>query len=144
MGNCALAMDKRGIIELEIMLSEVNYIQMTILFILLIVNAIAYIPSGIQNESLKWETTEQTNIGVDLGFFNNRLNITVDLYNKMTKDLLLQADLAPSCGYSSAMMNVGKLQNRGIEILLETTNIKTGIFHGRLLNISFNQIKLKA
>lgn len=105
---------------------------------------IAYIPSGIQNESLKWETTEQTNIGVDLGFFNNRLNITVDLYNKMTKDLLLQADLAPSCGYSSAMMNVGKLQNRGIEILLETTNIKNRNFSWTSsFNISFNQNQIK-
>jgi len=105
---------------------------------------IAYIPSDMQNESLKWETTEQTNIGIDVGFFSDRFNITVDLYNKMTRDLLLQADLASSCGYSSAMMNVGELQNRGIEILLETTNIKNKNFlWTSSFNISFNQNQIK-
>lgn len=103
----------------------------------------AYYPSQMQNESLKWETTEQYNAGVDLGFLDDRVNLTVDYYLKKTKDLLLQADLAASSGYASTMMNVGQLQNRGVEISLETTNIKSKDFiWSSSFNISFNQNKI--
>lgn len=105
--------------------------------------SIGYFPSSMQNESLKWETTEQYNAGVDLGFFDSRINLTIDYYLKRTKDLLLQADLASSSGYASTTMNVGELQNRGIEFGLETTNIDNDDFTWNTsFNISFNQNKI--
>lgn len=79
---------------------------------------------------MKWETTEQVDLGVDLGFLNGRVNLTLDYYVKTTKDLLLDANIAASSGFSTATINVGKLRNKGFEVTLETVNIKTGISHG--------------
>lgn len=101
---------------------------------------IAYIPTSMQNENLKWETTEQYNVGVDLGFWNDRVSLILDYYLKTTKDLLLQADLAPSSGYPSAMMNIGELQNEGLEISLQTVNIQNKDFSwNSTFNVSFNK-----
>lgn len=101
---------------------------------------IAYLPISMQNENLKWETTDQYNVGLDLGFWNDRVNIVLDYYVKNTRDLLLQADLASSSGYASAMMNVGELQNRGFEFSIQTTNMQTKDFHwSSSFNVSFNK-----
>ncbi|MDD2327363.1 MAG: TonB-dependent receptor [bacterium] len=101
---------------------------------------IAYIPTSMQNENLKWETTEQYNVGLDLGFWNDRVSIIADYYIKKTRDLLLQADLAPSSGYASAMMNIGELQNRGFEFSLQTLNVKNHNFQwSSAFNISLNK-----
>ena len=102
--------------------------------------SIAYIPTSMQNENLKWETTEQYNVGVDLGFWNDRVSVILDYYHKTTKDLLLQADLAPSSGYPSAMMNIGELQNKGLEVSLQTVNIQNKNFSwNSAFNVSFNK-----
>ena len=94
----------------------------------------------MQNENLKWETTDQYNVGLDLGFWNDRVSIIADYYIKNTRDLLLQADLAPSSGYASAMMNIGELQNRGIEFSIQTSNIQSKDFQwNSAFNISFNK-----
>ena len=104
----------------------------------------AYKLTGLENKNLKWETTEQTNLGLDLGFFNDRVALTVDLYHKLTRDLLLQADLPYTTGYASTYLNVGKMQNRGLEITLETTNIQNKNFTWTTnFNIAFNQSKVK-
>ena len=88
--------------------------------------------------------SEQTNLGLDLGFFNDRVALTVDLYHKLTRDLLLQADLPYTTGYASTYLNVGKMQNRGLEITLETTNIQNKNFTWTTnFNIAFNQSKVK-
>jgi TonB-linked SusC/RagA family outer membrane protein len=100
----------------------------------------AYLPVSMQNENLKWETTDQYNVGLDLGFWNNRVSVVLDYYVKNTRDLLLQADLASSSGYASAMMNVGELQNRGLEFSIQTTNMQTKDFHwSSSFNVSFNK-----
>lgn len=104
---------------------------------------IAYLPTNMQNENLKWETTEQYNVGLDLGFWNDRVSFIADYYIKNTRDLLLQADLAPSSGYASAMMNIGELQNRGFEFSIQTANIQTEDFQwNSAFNISFNKNKI--
>src|SRR5690554_723436 len=72
---------------------------------------IAYLPTSMHNDNLKWETTDQYNVGLDLGFWNDRVNVVLDYYVKNTRDLLLQSDLAPSSGYPSAMMNIGELRS---------------------------------
>ena len=103
-----------------------------------------YALSALANKDLKWETTDQVNLGFDLGFFNDRINLTVDVYHKLTRDLLLNADLPYSTGFSSAYKNIGKMQNRGLEITLETQNIKTKDFTWSTnFNISFNRGKIK-
>jgi len=70
----------------------------------------------LADTNLKWETNEQTNIGIDLGLFNNSLNITADYFTRTSKDLLLDQSIRPSAGYSSVYTNYGSIQNKGIEV----------------------------
>lgn len=76
-----------------------------------------YIPR-VGNQNLKWETTNQYDAGLDLGFFNDRINLTVDAYYKKTFDLLMTYNIPVELGYSSTIGNVGKLENKGLEIAL--------------------------
>ena len=102
-----------------------------------------YYVSSMANSQLKWETTEQYNLGVDLGFVNDRIRLTADFYYKETKDLLLSATMPASSGYTSAMMNIGSLSNKGMEFTLETTNIQTPKFQWTSsFNIAFNRNKI--
>ena len=104
-----------------------------------------YVLSSMFNELLKWETTEQFDLGLDLGFLDGRINLTMDYYVKTTKDLLLDADIAASSGFSSATLNVGKLRNKGFELTLETTNIKNKDFTCTTnCNIEFNNNEIIA
>lgn len=106
---------------------------------------VGMVPVSIPNKDLKWETTEQWNLGFDLGFFNDRIGLTVDLYRKTTRDLLLEANLPLSSGFISAMKNVGKVRNEGVEFTLNTINIKTKNFEWTSnFNISFNKNKVLA
>ncbi len=97
------------------------------------------------NYDLKWETTNQTNIGLDLSFFKSRLNLTVDAYKRVTHDLLLNASLPYIIGVPSASgyENVGSLQNKGLEFNINTVNVQTRQFTWTSsFNISFNQNKI--
>ncbi|MFM6982595.1 MAG: SusC/RagA family TonB-linked outer membrane protein [Chitinophagaceae bacterium] len=97
-------------------------------------------PSELGNTSLKWETTEQMDLGLDLGFFNNRVSIEADAYRKVTRDLLLNAQLPPSMGYGSAYKNIGKVLNKGLEFTLNTVNVDNKTFNWNTnFNISFNR-----
>ncbi|MGV3504759.1 MAG: TonB-dependent receptor [Adhaeribacter sp.] len=92
------------------------------------------------NPDLKWESTEQIDLGYDLGLFSNRLEFTVDVYRKVTRDLLLDADLPVITGYTSARKNIGKIKNEGIELSLSTVNMRGGAFTWTSdFNISFNR-----
>ncbi len=87
-------------------------------------------PSQPSNPNLTWETTTQYNGGIDLGFFNNRISLTADVYYKKTSNLFVSGGgLIPlSTGYSSVSENIGSLNNKGIELALTTENIKTADF----------------
>ena len=100
-----------------------------------------YFPSNMSNEKLKWETTEQWNVGLDLLFFEgDRIRLTADWYLKNTRDLLLQATIPASSGYTSAMMNIGSMRNTGAEFSLETVNIAKRNFRWTSsFNIAFNR-----
>lgn len=99
-----------------------------------------YFNSNMANEKLKWETTEQWNVGLDLGFFEDRIKFSGDWYRKDTRDLLLYALIPASTGYGPAMLNIGKIRNRGFEFSLETVNIKTRNFQwSTSFNIAFNR-----
>ena len=96
------------------------------------------------NPELKWESTAQTNIGLDLNFFNGRIAFTTDIYKKNTKDLLLNAELPGSTGYRNAYKNIGEIQNSGIELTLNTVNVKTKDFSWETnFNIAFNKNKVR-
>jgi TonB-linked SusC/RagA family outer membrane protein len=82
-----------------------------------------YAPNKMPNTTLTWEKTGQWNAGVDFGFFNNRLNGTVDVYLQNTKDLLLNRQLPVVSGFNEIRSNVGKTRNKGIELTLNSLNI---------------------
>ena len=96
-------------------------------------------PASIQNNALKWEETQQTNIGVDVGLINNRIGFTVDAYNKNTSDILLRAPLPRSTGFDNAIQNIGSLNNKGLEFGLNTVNVNAEFVWATNLNLSINR-----
>ena len=82
-------------------------------------------PSQLANPDLKWETTSQYNAGLDIGLFQNRVNLTLDAYYKKTSDLLLYVPLPLYTGYTSLLKNAGSVENKGFEISLNTDNLKS-------------------
>ncbi|WP_128548096.1 SusC/RagA family TonB-linked outer membrane protein [Larkinella soli] len=106
-----------------------------------------YAPGTRLPGNLRWETTVQTDIGIDAAFLNNRLRLTADYYVKNTRDLLNSVQLPSSLGYTSTIRNVGEIQNRGLELSLDA-----GLFSGGAdragfrwdvsANIAFNRNKV--
>ncbi len=90
----------------------------------------------ITNENLKWETTESFNVGLDFGFLKGRISGSVDIYQKNTRDLILDAMVPATLGVDDATMyqNSGSIRNRGVEFSINTVNL-TGKFKW---NTSFN------
>ncbi|MBO0949043.1 SusC/RagA family TonB-linked outer membrane protein [Fibrella forsythiae] len=100
-------------------------------------------PSQLANPNLKWETTDQADIGIDFGFLNNRINGEIDYYNKQTTGLLLNVNVPGTSGFATQFRNVGSLENQGFEFVLNTENT-TGAFRWTTsLNGAFNQNKIK-
>lgn len=97
-------------------------------------------PSNVNNPALKWETSEQYNAGLDLSLWKGRLSLTVDAYNKSTKDLLQQKVVAYSSGFNTIYINDGSICNRGVELTVDSTPIHTKAFDLQIGgNISFNK-----
>ena len=95
-------------------------------------------PTQLSNKDLKWEGSTTTNLGLDLGFFDSRLNVTIDAFLKDSKDLLLAQNLALATGFSSQWQNVGKVRNKGIELTINSINVnKKNFFWSTDFNISF-------
>lgn len=84
--------------------------------------------SSFGNPDLKWEVTNQYDLGLELGLFNNRVNFMADFYYKRTNDLLLNAPIPWSTGLSSVTQNIGSVENKGIELSLNSVNISTDNF----------------
>lgn len=99
-------------------------------------------PSQIANPDLKWEQTTQTDVGLDFGFFNDRLTGELDFYLKQTEDLLLNVNVPGSSGFRTQLRNVGKLENRGVEFVLNTQNIVGAFQWSTNLNLSRNVNKI--
>jgi TonB-linked SusC/RagA family outer membrane protein len=103
------------------------------------------IPSTLPNQDLKWETTSQLDLGYDLSLFKNRISIVADVYKKVTTNLLLNANVPYTTGYIKALKNIGKTENRGLELSLTSVNIQSPSFTWSTnFNISFNRNKLLA
>ena len=100
-------------------------------------------PSNLANPGLKWETTEQYNIGLDLSLWKGRLSFSADAYLKKTFDLLQQKTIPTSSGFSNIYVNEGDIENRGLEFSLDAIPVKTRNFEWSLNgNISFNRNKI--
>ncbi|MEO0732550.1 MAG: TonB-dependent receptor, partial [Bacteroidota bacterium] len=96
------------------------------------------------NEDLTWETTAQSDVGFELGLFENRLTFDFDYYVKTTTDLLLQVPLPPETGFTSALQNFGEVENRGVELSLNATPVDRGDFSWNFrVNISQNRNEVK-
>lgn len=85
-------------------------------------------PNSVGNPDLKWETTTQWDIGLDLGLFQDRIQLGFDYYKKNTTDMLLSVPLPESTTTGSVLMNYGSVQNQGVELSLTSHNINTGSF----------------
>jgi len=103
----------------------------------------ASVLSTLGNKALKWETTSSINLGLDLGFFNDQLNLVVDAYQKNTYNLLYNAPVPTSLGFNNAYKNIGNIQNKGLEISINTINVRKRDFSwSSSFNISFNRNKV--
>jgi len=100
-------------------------------------------PANMSNSELTWETTTQTNIGVDFTILNNRLTLTADAYYKYTTDLLMDVPLGPTASFSGIYRNEGEMENKGIEFGVNSKNLIGNFNWDTDFNISFNRNKVK-
>lgn len=98
----------------------------------------AYYKNGLANKNLSWEKTHEINVGLDFGFFNNRINGAIDVYQRDAKDLIMKRNIPKTTGWSSVWDNIGWVRNRGVEIGLNTVNIQGKDF-GWETNITFSK-----
>lgn len=84
-----------------------------------------YVINAIANKNLTWETTAQSDLGVDISFLSNRISLSADLYYKLTKDLLLSVPTMLSSGIRTQLMNLGQVENKGLELTMNTEILKS-------------------
>ncbi len=97
----------------------------------------------LANDDLKWEKTAQTDFGIELGLFNNRIVLEADYYYRKTTDMLLDAPVPRTSGYATIRKNIGSMENKGIELSLSTVNIDRRDFGWTsTFNISMNRNKI--
>ena len=100
--------------------------------------------STMANNELTWEKSKQTNIGLDFGLFNNRISLTADWYYNLKTNLLMSVSLPGASEFTQSVKNVGEVENKGLEISLNTVNIEMNNFRwNSSFNISTNQNKVK-
>lgn len=99
-------------------------------------------PSQLENPNLGWETTAQVDIGIDFGFFNNRVSGELDYYEKKTSDLLLNVNLPGTAGLSTQTRNLGKMENKGFEVVINTSNLVGDLKWNTSFNFARNTNKV--
>ncbi|TXF83896.1 TonB-dependent receptor [Neolewinella aurantiaca] len=92
------------------------------------IETLAYIPASVANPNLKWETTRQIDLGLDLGLFKNRLEFIFDYFKKTTVDLLQSISIPSQSGFGGALVNFGSISNEGVELAINATPIATSDF----------------
>ncbi|HJT74642.1 MAG TPA: hypothetical protein VJ720_11500, partial [Chitinophaga sp.] len=103
-----------------------------------------FAPTALANPSLRWEKNITRNLGLDLSFLNNRLQLTIDAYKNSANDLLLAVQIPPTTGYTTQIKNLGATSNRGLEIQLNATPIqKKNFTWSSNFNIAFNRNKVE-
>lgn len=102
-----------------------------------------YVPNRLANEQLGWESTKSLTFGLDFGFFSNRIQGSLDYYSSRTQDLLLERNISSVQGFTRVLQNIGKTANKGIELSLNTVNVKLNNFTWSTnLNVSHNTNKI--
>ena len=96
-------------------------------------------PVSIANPALSWETTTQLDIGVDMGFLEDRITLTADYYEKTTDNLLLEVAFPSSSGFRQGWQNIGEVRNRGVEFNLHSVNVNTAFKWETNFNFSINR-----
>lgn len=105
--------------------------------------ASSLVPTQLANPELKWEKSEQVDIGFDFGFFNNRLTGEIDYYVRNTRDLIYNVPVPGTSGFSTQTVNVGSMQNKGVEFVLNSTNINARVFKwSTSFNLAYNKNKI--
>ncbi len=82
-----------------------------------------FAPLNLANKDLKWEKSSEQNLGIDFGFFRNRINASLELYNRKTVDLILNNKIPTASGFTQVVANIGQIENKGVELTLNTANI---------------------
>lgn len=85
-----------------------------------------WVQNSIANKALTWEKTTEVNFGLDFGFFTNRITGSVDIYNRLSDELLVTQKLPLEIGFSNIRSNAASVRNKGVEIMLNTINVETG------------------
>ena len=102
-----------------------------------------FYPDEIPNPDLRWEKTAQFNVGLDFGFWDERLRFTTDYYRKTTTDLIYDVAVPYVSGFASSLQNIGSMENQGVELLIESDIVATQNFRWTsAFNISFNRNKV--
>ncbi len=102
-----------------------------------------FVPSQLGNADLKWETTTQTNVGLDFAFLNSRVAGSIDVYVKNTNDLLLNRPIPTTSGFTTIPQNIGEVENKGIELSLTTLNFVGEFSWSTTFNIAYNKNEVK-
>ena len=104
--------------------------------------ATGFVPNSLANPDLKWESTDQFDIGLDVAVLNNRVSLTTDYYDKKTKDLLLYVPVPQTSGFTSVLKNIGSVGNHGFEVALNTVNLTGPLSWESSLNLAWNRNKV--
>ncbi|MEJ7692651.1 TonB-dependent receptor [Daejeonella sp.] len=107
-----------------------------------LVNATA--PGRLANPFVTWETKRSVNLGADIGFLNNRIELTADVYKSNTNGLLLNVNIPGISGFATSLQNIGEVQNKGLELSVSTANLVNKLKWNTRANISFNRNKVIA
>ncbi len=100
--------------------------------------------SSLSNSKLSWERNQQLDLGIDIGLVRNRISLSIDYYDRITKDLLLSVNVPTLTGFSSAVKNIGKMDNKGMEFTLNTYNLTGAFTWNTSINTSFNRNRVLA
>lgn len=101
-----------------------------------------YQPAIMENPDLKWETTDQLDLGLDFSILNGKISFTADFYNKNTRDLLLDTRISEVTGFSSIWKNIGNIRNNGFDLDVRTINLDRGLQWRSTINFSMNRNKV--
>jgi TonB-dependent starch-binding outer membrane protein SusC len=104
---------------------------------------IGFVPSTVANPLLTWEMTTQFDAGVDLGLFNNRIQMSADIYKKTTTGLLFKRLVPPTSGFLDVTQNVGEIENKGFEFFIKSNNLIGTLIWNTSFNLSLNRAKTK-